>query len=140
MGYAFLVHRCLSDEASSFLCLKFRPNTSPGYIRTRQANKLHLPRPKMKYFRSTFTFQRALIHNHLPEIKQTLKPIRSFNMIIYWTNTFTLISAFFLSHQICITLYTTSFFYFHLPLITLSVLVYISGSVWKSANNISVKN
>ena len=37
-----LVDRCLADEAPSFL---FRPNTDLGYIRTRGANKLHLPRP-----------------------------------------------------------------------------------------------
>ena len=37
-----LVNRCLSDEAPSLLCSKFRPNTALGYIRTRGANKLHL--------------------------------------------------------------------------------------------------
>ena len=62
-----LVNRCLSDEAPSFLCLKFRPNTALGYIRTRGANKLHLTRPKTEYFWSTFTFQEALLYNQLPE-------------------------------------------------------------------------
>ena len=63
-----LLHRCLSDEAPSFLCSKFRPNTALGYIRTRGANKLQLPRPKKtEYFRTTFTFQGALLYNQLPE-------------------------------------------------------------------------
>lgn len=48
-----LVHRCLSDEAPPFLYSNFRPNTALGYIRTRWANKLHLPRLKVKYFQST---------------------------------------------------------------------------------------
>ena len=64
-GLACLVHRCLSGEAPSFLCSKFRPSTALGYIRTRGANKVHLPRPKMEYFQSTFTFQGALLYNQL---------------------------------------------------------------------------
>ena len=78
---ACLVHRCLYGEAPSFLCSKFRPNT--GYIRTRGANKLHLPRPKMEYFQSTFTFQGALLYNQLPENIRRLKPIRSFKAALH---------------------------------------------------------
>ena len=72
-----LVHRCLSDEAPSFPCSKFRPNTALGYIRTRGANKLHLPRPKTEYFRSTFTFQGALLYNQLPETIRRRKQIKA---------------------------------------------------------------
>ena len=34
---------------TKLLCLEFRPNTALGYIRTRGANKLQLPRPKILY-------------------------------------------------------------------------------------------
>ena len=78
-----LVHRCLSDEAPSFLCSKFRPNTALGYIRTRGANKLHLPRPKTEYFQSTFTFQGALLYNQLPEIIRRLKQFKSFKAALH---------------------------------------------------------
>ena len=79
----WLVHRCLADEAPSFLCSKLRPNTDLGYIRTRGANKLHLPRPKTEYFRSTFMFQGALLYNQLPETIRRLKSTTNFKAVLH---------------------------------------------------------
>ena len=78
-----LVHRCLSNKTPSFLCSKFRPNAALGYIRTRGANKLHLPRPKTEYFQSTFTFQGALLYNQLPETIRRLKQVKSFKAALH---------------------------------------------------------
>ena len=106
-----LVHRCLSDEAPSFLCSKFRPNTSLGYIyiRTRGAKNMHLPRPKTEYFRLTFRFQRALIYNHAATRNQTnAQTNQKFQHDHLLNQHFHTHYCILLSHQVCITLYTTN--------------------------------
>ena len=72
------VHRCFTNQAPSYLCSKFAPNSSLHYPDTWGSTKLHLPHPRTKFYHSSFEFQGAKIFNSLPRSIRELKDRKQF--------------------------------------------------------------
>ena len=62
------VHRCLHKCAPPYLTNKFVSNSNLSYSSTRGANKLHLKRSNINYYRNSFEFQGVLMFNTLPDL------------------------------------------------------------------------
>ena len=69
------VHRCLLNQAPSYLSSKFSTN---GCTNTRGSSKIHLKHPVSEFYRSSFKFHGAKLHNDLPESIWTIKTTRAF--------------------------------------------------------------
>ena len=72
------VHRCITNQAPSYLCSKFTSNSSLHYAETRGSTKLHLPHPRTKFWHASFEFQGAKTFNKLPKTIRELKERKLF--------------------------------------------------------------
>ena len=79
------VHRCCTNQAPPYLCSKLAPNSNFNYIRTRESNKLHLPRPQTNFYHSSFEFQGAMHFNSLPEYIRVIKGCKQFKAALFST-------------------------------------------------------
>jgi len=71
------VKRCLVGCAPPYMSGKFVTNSNFGYNHTRGANKLHLKRPNMNFYKHSFEFKGAVLYNFLPEPIRTVPTERS---------------------------------------------------------------
>ena len=76
------VHRCVANQAPSYLCSKFTSNSNLHYAETRSSSKLHLPNPRTKFYHTSFEFQGAKIFNKLPENNWDLKEKKLFRDVV----------------------------------------------------------
>ena len=72
------VHRCITNQAPSFLCSNFTSDSSLHYAETRGSTKLHLPHPRTKFWHASFEFQGAKTFNKLPKTIRELKERKLF--------------------------------------------------------------
>ena len=72
------VHRCVTNQAPSYLCSKFTSNSSLHYAETCGSTKQHLPNPRTKFYHTSFEFQEARIFNKLPKNTQDLNEKKLF--------------------------------------------------------------
>ena len=76
------VHRCVNNQAPTFLCTKFYANSNL-YSGTRGTEKLHLGRPSSRFLHSSFEFQGALHYNSLPRNITSIKSRQSFKKALW---------------------------------------------------------
>ena len=77
------VHRCVTNQAPSYLCSKFTSNSSLSskftsnsslhYAEARSSGKLHLSNLRTKFYHTSFEFQGAKILNELTKNTRDLK-------------------------------------------------------------------
>ena len=72
------VHRCVTNQAPSYLSSKFTSNSSLHYAKTRGSTKLHLPHPRTKFYHASFEFQGAKMFNNLPTTIRELQERKLF--------------------------------------------------------------
>ena len=82
------IHRCLLNQAPSYLSSKFSTNSSFGYTSTHGSSKIHLKRPVSEFYRSSFEYHGAKLYNDLPESIRTSRALALF--VRPWTNSLSL--------------------------------------------------